>query len=274
PKAPHGPHGPQGPHGPHGPHHGKHGGVSVTIHDGKVDISGIDGMVRGQLEGVRQMLKNDPNIPKELRDKALARLDKVRGIVDKRLGKIKGKKIDDLGEELEQMGEEIEQAMEGLDEELEKLGEKLGKDYSSRVPKDFNFNFDFDHDDDDDDDLGGVPVPDLDGDDDDLRQSITDLKGMALKPAQKAQITKIRADADRSVAVAKQALDAASHKLEVALADPKTSDADIARHVDQISGHEATIRKTRILAWVSARRILDDAQRKKIEAAAQAKKSR
>ena len=48
-------------------------------------------------------------------------------------------------------------------------------------------------------------------------------------------------------------------------------DAEITRLVDQISAQEAVIRKSRILAWAQARRVLDDGQRKKIEDAAKKK---
>jgi hypothetical protein len=277
PPAPPNPFGGVPPVPPVPPAHGK--GVSVSIHDGKVDISGIAGMVRGQLDGVRQMLRNNPNIPRDVRDKLLARLDKASAIVDKRLSRIKVDDLDQLGEEMEAMGEELEKAMEGLEKDMEKLGDKLGKDLSLQLGKDFgknfgpkgdfDFKFNFGNDDDDDDDIAAIPMsPDLDADDDDLRDAIGDLKDLALKPAQKAQITKLRTDSDRTVAAAKQQLDAASDRLEEALGNPRSSDADIARYVDQISAHEAAIRKARILAWVNARRVLDDVQRKKIEAAA------
>lgn len=252
--------------------------INVTIDGHQIDLSGIDGMVRGQLEGVREMIRNNPNIPPQLRDKILARIDRVRSTVDKRLAKLKGKNLEQMGEELEQMGEEIEQAMEGLEEELEQLGEQLGKDIGKRIEKNFkgkNFKFKFDHDDDDDDDLGGIPMaPDLDdADDGDMRDAIDGLKGMAIKPQQKEQIAKIRAEADRTVSAARGRLDELSHKLEAALSDPRTSTADIERYVDQISAQEAAIRKARIVSWVKARAVLDDAQRRRIEDAA-SKRSR
>jgi hypothetical protein len=262
---------------PPAPPKAPHGGVTVNVNGNKIDISGIDGMVRGQLEGVREMIRNNPNIPPQLRDKILARIDKVRASVDKRLSKLKGKNLEQMGEELEQMGEEIEEAMDGLEEELEQLGDQLGKDLSKNFGKKFkdkNFKFKFEHDDDDDDDdddLGGVPMtPDLDDvDDGGMRDAVNDLKGMAIKPQQKEQIIKIRAEADRTVSAARSRLDELSKKLEGALADPRTNTADIERFVDQISMQEAAIRKARIVSWVKARAVLDDGQRKRIEAAAQ-----
>jgi hypothetical protein len=231
-------------------------------------------MVRGQLDGVREMIRNNPNIPPQLRAKILARIDKVRGTVDKRLSKLKGKSLEQMGEELESMGEEIEAAMEGLEEELEQLGDQLGKDLGKNIQKNLknkNFKFKFDHDPEDDEDFAdAIPMtPDLDDvDDGDMREALDDMKGMAIKPQQKEQIAKIRAEADKTVIAARGRLEELSKQLEGALANPRTSTADIERFVDQISAQEAAIRKARIVSWVKARAVLDDGQRKRIEAAA------
>lgn len=256
----------------------------IKINGRHIDLSGIDGMVRGQLDGVREMIKNNSSIPPPLRDKLLARIDKVRSSVDKRLAKLKHKRFDEIGSELEQLGDDIEQALDGLDEELEQLGEQIGKNIGKKL-KDKKLEFDFKHDhddendnendnDDDDDVPDTIPMtPDLDSaDDGDMRDAINDLKGMAIKPQQKEQIAKIRAKSDQEVAAARRDIDDMSKKLETALGNPRTSDADISRYVDAISGAEARIRKARLIAWVSARRVLDDDQRKRIEAAAAKKK--
>jgi len=240
---------------------------------GGIQIDGVKDMVIGQLDAARASIKNNPSIPKDVRDKLTARLDKVRASLDKRLSNLKITDLDKFGEEMEKMGEEIEEAMEGLEEEMEKLGEKLSKDIAKDVGKNlgkmkFDFDFDFDHDDDDD----NVPMtPDLDADDDDMKDAISDLKDLALDPGQRTQITKLRTDSDKTVAAAKKQLDDLSTKLRTALANPTTPDADVARLVDQISAQEAVIRKARILAWAQARRVLDDGQRKKIEDAAKKK---
>ena len=262
------------------PHSGAGGGISISVNGNKVQVHGIDAMVQGQLEAVRQMVRNNPNIPKDLRDKIFSRIDKVKGIVDKRVKNLKVSDLDRLEEELEEMGQELEGAMEGLEEDLEKLGVKLGKDFAGKLGKgkikidlgkqkhlpDLD---DVDDDVDDvDDDVDSIPMsPNVD--DDDMRDAIGDLKDLALSPNQKDRISKLAADSDRNVAEAKRQLDAKSDQLEAALADSKTSDSAIARMVDEISSHEAQIRKARLLAWVNARRVLDDSQRKKIEAAAQ-----
>ncbi|MBL9014595.1 MAG: hypothetical protein JNL83_10490 [Myxococcales bacterium] len=255
------------------------GGVSVSINNGKVSIDGVHDLVLGQLDTARDSIKNNQAIPKDVRDKIAARLDKVRASVDKRLKNISVTDFDQLEKEMEAMGEEIEAAMDGLDEDLEKLGDKIGKDVAKQLGKDFgkkwnkSFKFDFDSDD-DDDDLGAVDVPDVDDDDDDMKDAIKDLRDLALDKTQKEKINKLRAESDQKVAAAKKQLDELSEKLQTALGNPATTDADISRMVDQISAQEATIRKARIVAWAQARRLLDDAQRKRVEDAARKKNTK
>jgi len=263
---------PKPPKPPQAPH--------ITINGNTIDLSGIEGMVRGQLAGVREMIRNNANIPQPLRDKLLARLDKVNASVDKRLAKIKTKGLDHLGEEMEALGDEIENALDGLDQDLEALGDKASKDIGKKL-KNKSLKFDFGNKDDEDDNetpeagdpADGIPMaPDLDdASSDDMRDALNDLKGMAITPQQKEQISKIRENSDKAVGTAKKQIDDLSKKLETALGDPKTSNADIERMVDEISRQEATIRKARIIAWHNARRVLDDGQRKRIEAAARKK---
>lgn len=198
----------------------------------------------------------------------MARLDKVRASVDKRLTNLKITDLDQLEKEMEEMGKEIEQAMDGLDKDFEKLGKnfdvKFGKKGFAIFSKD-------DNDDDDDDDIGSIDTPDVDADDDDMKEAIKDLRDMALKPDQKDKINKLRSDSDNSVRAAKKQMDDLSQKLQTALGNPAVTDAEIGRLVDQISAQEATIRKARIQAWAQARRVLDDAQRKRVEDAAKKK---
>ncbi|MGE0547657.1 MAG: Spy/CpxP family protein refolding chaperone [Kofleriaceae bacterium] len=273
---------------------GSHG-VSVTIDGNKIQIDGLKGLVNAKLEGVKQLLRSDPRIPKDLRDKVIARIDKVQAKVDKRMSKLKFDDFDELGEEMEAMGEEIEKAMEGLEKDLEKLGHHWSSDFQHPFgpgklqfdhpfgPGGFSLDFKGGPDDDDDDDddhdasadsdydddnWGMPPDVDVEADDDDLRDAISDLRDVALQPAQRAAIGKIRTDSDKAVANAKQQLDALSDKLRDALGNPATSDAEIARYVDQISAQEAAIRKARILAWVNARRVLDANQRQRVQDAA------
>ncbi len=226
-------------------------------------MKGVAETVREQIANARKSIANNQSIPKATRDKMLARLDKVNAVVDKRLAKLAKGQIDIA--DLEAMGSEVEEAMEGIEDEMEELGEALGKDLDIDFGHmDFDFDFSFD-----DDDLDTIPMsPDMDDDDDDMRDAITDLKDLALDKGQRDQIAKIRTDSDKEVAAAKGKLDDLSKKLETALGDPKTSDADIAKYVDQISAQEAAVRKARLLGWHKARRILSTAQQKQVQDAA------
>jgi hypothetical protein len=263
------------------PVRGGGGRFSVTIRDGKVHIDGLEGFTRQHLDHVREMIRNHPGIPQDVRDRALARLDRARAVLERRLRNLNVADLDQLGDEMEKMGEELEKAMEGLEEEMDKLGEKLGKDFAKqlgkdlakglrprlRIDRDRDRDRDHDHGDDhdDDDDHDRVAVAPDDDSDADTRGAIRDLSDLTLRPAQRDQIVKLRASYEQQIAVARKQLDDASRRLEVALADPKASDADISRYIDQVSAHEASIRKARLLTWVNARRLLDDAQRKQVE---------
>lgn len=252
------------------------GGVSVSINNGKVQIDGLHDMVLGQIDRARDAIRNNPAMPKDVRDKVLARLDKVRASVDKRLANIKVTDLDQLGSEMEKMGEEIEQAMDGLDKDLDKAGKDWGKNWGKNFGK-WNVNIGRDDNDDDgdnDDDIGSISTPDVDADDDDMKDAIKDLRDLALDKQQKDQINKLRAESDKTVATAKKQMDELSAKLQTALGNPATTDADIGKYVDQISAQEAVIRKARIVAWAQARRMLSDAQRKRIEDAAKKKSTK
>jgi Spy/CpxP family protein refolding chaperone len=259
PLPPRPPRGPMPPKPPHKP--GVGSGFGVSIDNGTIQLTGVREMVKAQLAAARARVAADPRIPADVKKSILARMDKVGATVDKRLTNLKLTDLDKLGDEMEKMGEELEEAFEGFEEDFEKLGDKLGKDLKIDLSK-----MHFDHDDDDFD----IPsAPDVgDADDSDMRDAINDLKDLALDRQQRDQITKLRAESDAKVAVAKKQIAESSEKLRVALGNPSTSDADIGKLVDQISGHEATMRKARITAWAQARRLLDTAQRKKVEDAA------
>lgn len=240
-------------------------GVSVRVHGGKVKIEGLENLVRTQLTSVREMIRNNPQIPPDVRAKVLARLDQTRGNFERRLRNMSGSDIDAIENEMEKLGEELERSMEGLEEELSRLGDKLGKDLAKSITKDLAKSFgkglaDVDTSDDEDDHAApdvnvNVDVP-------------TDLRGITLKQSQREQIAKLRAKSDREIAEATKQLTNASRRLEAALADPNVNESQISNYVDEVSRHEARIRKARLLTWVNARRVLDDSQRRKIEAAA------
>ena len=273
-------------------------GISISIRNNKIHIDGLEQLVSAHLAAAEQMLRNSPNVPQDVRDKVLARMAAVRGIVDKNLKTLSSTDIDKLDDQLEKMGDELEKAMEGLDADLAQLGDSIGKkvakDLAKRFGKDFakgfskkGFQFHWNGSDDDqatkhdDKDINTADADtehdtdtDTDSDvhaddaDQDVTAAIDDLKNFALKPSQKDAIAKLRATSDAKVAVARKQLDEVSKKLEAALADVNVSDTDVTLYVDQISTNEAAIRKARLLAWVAARHVLDADQIKKLEAAA------
>jgi hypothetical protein len=250
------------------------GGFSVSVHDGKVQIGGVDHLIDSQIDQALQSIASDPNIPPAIRDKLVKRVEKVRAKVKQRVATIDADDLGDLGEELGEelgkMGEEIGEEMEELGKEMERLGrhfdKKMGKDFAEQMARKWgNFDVhidrgDWDDDDDDDDD-------DLDVDDDDLDDVVRDLGDLKLQAPQRDAIKKLRIDSDAKVAAAKRELARAEEHLQRQLANTSASDAEISRAIDSVTQQEAAIRKARILAWVNARRVLDDSQRKKVESA-------
>lgn len=267
---------PAAPPAPPAPPRHTGSGVSVTIKDGKVDISGVDELVSEQLENAKKSIESSP-LPADVKAKLRAKLDRTRAIIGKRLANTKNLSPEQLGEEMGKLGEEIGKEMEGFGDEMERFGEQMDKQFGNlnvHVHSHHKKGSAHDDDDDDDDDTAGVPMApdvDIDADDDGMKEAIKDLGDLALKPAQRDAITKLRKDSDKTVGDAKKQLDQLASKLHDALGNAAITDADVAKYVDQISAQEAAIRKARLLAWVNARRVLDDAQRKKVEDAAKKK---
>lgn len=232
-------------------------GISVSIHDGKVEVDGLQDMIDDQLDSAFDSIDFD-NIPAPVRGKLKEKLGNIRNKVKTRLKHMDVKDMDKFGQEMEQLGNEISKEMEGFGSDFQK---QFSKDFAKKFSKKIKIGA---LDKDDDDDIASVDVDD----NDDLADAISDLGDMKLAAPQKDQIAKLRADSDKQVAAAKQALEAASKTLKDQLANAKASDADIAKSIDAVTQQEAAIRKARILAWVHARAVLDDAQRKKVESAA------
>jgi hypothetical protein len=258
-------------------HHDRGPDVSVSVHDGQVEIDGIREMVDQQLESALDSI-DAKNLPPQLRDKLRQRLQKLRGTLDKRLRHLDVKDLDQLGAELGQMGEEIGREMEGLGSDMgqwgEQFGQQFGQQFSKKWTKKLQMNgrhgrIVVNNNDDSDDDLAGGPdVDDADADFDDV---VRDLGDLQLQQPQRDAIAKLRADSERQIAQAKRSIETASQTLHDALESDTSTDIEIAREIDMISQQEATIRKARILSWVNARRVLDDAQRKRVEHAAKSK---
>jgi superfamily II RNA helicase len=254
--------------------------LDISIHDGKVTINGLEGVVDAQINAALAQVSSDPRIPAKVREKITKRLEKIRTKVKTRLSHIDAKDMDEVGEELGKLGEEIGDEMEDFGKDMDQWGQDMdqwGKNmdqWGKNFEKSFKKNWHGpgptvmgSHDNDvDDADLPDMPDPD-DVDDDVVR----DLGDLSLSQPQRDQLKKLRVDSDAKVAQAKQALQKASEALEKQLENPNASDGDIARSIDTVAQQEAAIRKARILAWVNARRMLDDNQRKKVEAAAKHK---
>lgn len=221
-----------------------------------IQINGLDEMIDTHVKGALDMLANDKNIPPAVRAKITKRLASLQKRIKARVGN--GSNFDP--EELEELGEEIEREMEQFGEEMEEWGEAFGKEMEKKFG-DVNVRVDID----DDDDIADMPDDD---DMDDLDDAVRDMGKLDLKPQQREQIKRLRAESDAKVAAAKRELDRASEQLKKQLETANASDADIARSIDAVTQQEAAIRKARILAWVNARRVLDDGQRQKVEGAA------
>jgi hypothetical protein len=252
------------------PGKGSGSGITVSVHGDKIDINGIQDIVDEQLENAIDAIDN-AKMPHDLRAKLKTQLGTLRGTLRGRLKNMNAKDLDQLGKDLDKMGEDISKQMEAFGSDMDKWGKQFGKDWAKNINKQIgrhgvHVQVNPGHDD-DDDDLGAVDVDD----EDDLDDAIRDLGNLKLQKAQKDAIAKIRADSDKQATAAKQALETASKTLHDQLAGGKASDADIAKSIDAVAQQEAAVRKARILAWVNARRVLDDAQRKRIEDAAKGK---
>jgi hypothetical protein len=262
---------PAPPHPPHPAAGGLPDGINISIHDGKVSIDGIDKLVDDQINAALTSIQANPGVPPEIRTKLVAKLNKIRTKVKTRLAKIDANNLDEIGDQLGQLGEEIGEEMDQFGDEMDAWGDKLGKDIEKKVAKQLaghGVRVDTDDNDSDDDDDSGIPSPPDVDDDQDLDDAVRDMGDFTLSLDQRAKISQLRADTDRTVAAEKHQLDAASDHLKKLLDDPKSSPADVEHAIDAVTQHENAIRKVRILAWVKARNELSDAQRKKVEDAA------
>jgi hypothetical protein len=255
----------------HGRHRGS--GVSVSIHDGKVELDGIEELVASQLERVDEMLDSMPDAPPGVRERVKAHVRAVRNKLRIRLGELKSLDLDKIGPEMERLGDEIEREMEGLDRDLAQFGDRMGKHFAQKFGKakvtggHDNSDDGDDNDGDDDDDRDAVSADTDVVDPSDMRSAITELKNLALDQSQKTRLAQVRAESERKISDAKRELEVMTTRLHDTLGDASASESEIAKQIDMISATEATIRKARILAWVRVRGMLDKDQRKRVEAA-------
>jgi len=287
------------PWGPSSGGHGRHRhGMSISIKDNKIQLDGVKDMVADQITAARKQIES-ANLPPDIRARVLARLDRAAATVDRHLAKLdrmKSLDMDQLGEELGSMGEELGSAMDGLSEDLSNLNDRISKDVQKQIarsqkqiekqlknmPKVVVSDEDGNNSDDDnsandnndgndDNDNSAAATPSIDKDDDHDRAAMAKLGDLQLEPQQRSMIAQIRRDTDRRVADAKREIDQLSDTLKTALDNPATNEAEVNHYVDQITQQEAVIRKARLNAWMSARRILRDDQRVKVVHAASKK---
>jgi hypothetical protein len=259
-----------------------------TIH---IDLGQIDQIVDEQIEHALESISDNEQIPPHVRQAVKQRLEKVRTKVKLRIAKVGANDLDGLKVELNNMVEELGQEMEQFGKEMEKWSKDFEKQmeqqieakmkqrriiikgrgpvdpWSGQVAKP------------DAADTWSGPViadtPDLPdmvdmADMDDLSDMADVMKSMGrlkLQPGQRQQLQQLRADSDAKVEKAKQQLERASERLRNQLEDHRASEQEISASIDNVTRLEADIRKARILAWVNARRVLDDLQRQKIEGA-------
>src|SRR5262249_13134920 len=83
---------------------GPHGhGLSVSAHDGKIEVDGIAELVQDQLENVSNLLDQLPDVPPDVRERLRGRIRAVRDKINARLGRLKTMDLD----KLDQLGPEV-----------------------------------------------------------------------------------------------------------------------------------------------------------------------
>lgn len=260
-------------------------GVDVNLSGG---LDGIRALVRGRLSTARQAIAS-ADMPPQVRDKVLARFDRVNSIVDRRISKIDFGNLDQLEAQMEGLGEEIEGAMEGLEEEMEALAKndpKLRRQLKQLGALDLQLGGRHD----DDDGPWGFAVPPIpptppvppvapvaplpplppaaplppygyDADGSSYDSGDFDSDALQLRPDQRSNLRAVRQQSDAQIKTAKKSLERLSNELNATLRNPNAQPQEVNGLVDAISANEATIRKARINAWIRARNLLDARQR-------------
>jgi ABC-type transporter Mla subunit MlaD len=103
--------------------------------------------------------------------------------------------------------------------------------------------------------MPGMPGADLS----DLDVSV-DLGDLQLTQPQRDQLQQILSQEQQASDQAEQTINGLSDGLRTMLQDPNASETDVQRMVDQINSAEGSYRKARIVAWMRARKVLDQQQ--------------
>jgi hypothetical protein len=268
--------------------------VRVSVDGHVLDADQIRRMVDAQLAQARAQLQN-PNIPARMRAKLARKLDKITAKLDQRLAHIDFNDLGHLQEQMTDLGNELSQSMDGMGDDMEAWGKQLGAEVEQQVMQQVQqqmhihmngngqFHWDSDggrneHEDDGDrdhdDDRGDAH------DDDDNQPAAATRHGhvhghaaadrlgdLDLQPQQRERLAEIRTESRKHVAAARAEVAKRSAELETLLHEPEVDRDAVARAVEAVTAAEGEMRKAKILSWVDARRVLDDAQRKRVEGA-------
>ena len=251
-------------------------GISINF-DG---LDQIKAQVRAAVARARADIAADTTLPADVRTAVLARMDKVTGVIERRIAKLNLSDLMNLDTQLEGLGDEIEKSMAGLEQEIKLFEKKYGRSFGKAIKASkghFNLNLggdddddDNDADDDDDDDNGATvdmsAAADLDADD--LDEAVDDITDMGINGNQRTQLSALRLAEQVTTTAARARMRQASAGLRAELSKSAADLAVINRYIDQISAEEATIRKAQLTALVAAKTVLTAAQQKKVQAAA------
>src|SRR6185437_15897550 len=89
-------------------------------------------MVADQLQQAIDEVRGNGQVPPQLRDKIVKKLEKARDKLNKKLAKMDFSNMDEVGETLGEVGEEIGEDMGQFGEEMGKWGEQFGKQFAKQ----------------------------------------------------------------------------------------------------------------------------------------------
>lgn len=254
-------------------------GISINF-DG---LDQIKAQVRAAVARARADIAADTTLPADVRTAVLARMDKVTGVIERRIAKLNLSDLMNLDTQLEGLGDEIEKSMAGLEQEIKLFEKKYGRSFGQAIAASKgHFNLHLGGDDDDNDDDADHDTSDADDADnatvdmsaaadldaDDLDEAVDDITDMGINGNQRTQLSALRLAEQVTTTAARARMRQASAGLRAELSKSAADLAVINRYIDQISAEEATIRKAQLTALVAAKTVLTAAQQKKVQAAA------
>ncbi|HVK88067.1 MAG TPA: Spy/CpxP family protein refolding chaperone, partial [Kofleriaceae bacterium] len=100
---------------------------------------------------------------------------------------------------------------------------------------------------------------------DDYDDFDVDLDELQLTKAQRAELRRIGRDQQVVIAPAEQKIHELSRELRKVVDEINADEGQVGRLIDQISAEEAKVRKARITAMTRTRKVLNEAQRRKLD---------